>query len=363
MVSTRIPWIGDRKKARPAVQPMADYGFFGPRSVTWKVWGHSTTPILALQRAVVVEELDPALIAAVDATGANYSRPRTRYDRTVRYFATVALADSETVLKAADVLVKVHAKAIGIEPLSGNPYDANDPASQLWILITGWHSVLKMYETYGGGRLTDEEDRQFWAECAVAAELQTCDSADVPRSSEEARAYFERMRPHLAISEAARRMMDHLLTAKVALPGTPLILRPAVHLLSVVLRAGTIATMPRWMRTLSGFDQPAVVDLAVRPLLKAGFAIVERSPRLKLAVAATIAPSVVPVAAPQILGVAPLSPEVLTPARARERFGYARPADAHRDLRAKQWQRVFGEGKPPSDEGLIESQAYLGNLA
>ncbi len=36
---------------------MADYGAFGPDSVTWKVWGHTTTPVLGFQRAVVVEEL------------------------------------------------------------------------------------------------------------------------------------------------------------------------------------------------------------------------------------------------------------------------------------------------------------------
>ncbi|WP_149359434.1 oxygenase MpaB family protein [Lolliginicoccus suaedae] len=352
-----------RNEPRRTVEPLADYGFFGPGSVTWKVWGHSTTPILGLQRAVVVEELDPALVAAVDATGANYARPRTRYDRTVRYFATVALADSETVLKAADVLVKVHARAIGTEPLSGNAYDANDPRSQLWILVTGWHSVLTMHEAYGGGPLTDEEDRQYWAECAIAAEMQTCDPADVPRSREEARAYFERMRPHLAVSEAAQRMMDHLLTAKVAMPELPLPLRPLAHMLSALLRAGTIATLPRWMRRLSGFDQPAAVDLAVRPVLKAGFALVEASPRLKLAIASALAPSLHPIAAPQILGIAPLSPEVLTPAQARARYGYPRPAEAHRELRARQWQRVLGEGKPPSDEGLVESEAHLGNLA
>jgi hypothetical protein len=70
----------------------------------------------------------------------------------------------------------------------------------------------------------------------------------------------------------------------------------------------------------------------------------------------------VPVAAPYILGVAPRSAEVVTPAEARRRYGYAKPGDAHLELRAKQHDRVFGEDKPPSDEGLIESQAYLGQL-
>ncbi|MUL64236.1 hypothetical protein BOO86_07155 [Mycobacterium sp. CBMA 234] len=346
-----------------AVQPLADYGFFGPDSVTWKVWGHVTTPITGLQRAVVVEELDPSLIAAVDATQANYDRPRTRYDRTVRYFATVAFGDSETVIKAADVLVKVHSKAIGTEPVSGNKYDANDPHSQLWILLTGWHSVLTAYELYGGGKLTPEEENQYWEECAIAAEFQTCDPADVPRTSAGVRAYFDQMRPHLAVSEAARSMMDHLLNAKVVLPPAPLPLRPAVEVINWFLRAGAIATMPRWMRKLSGFDQPRAVDVAVRPVLKLAYGIANRNPRLKLAVGQLIAPSLAPVAAPYILGVPAVSDEVLTPEQARSRYGYAKPADAHHDLRAKQQQRVFGQGQAPSDEGLIESQAYLGSLA
>ncbi|MGW4095488.1 oxygenase MpaB family protein [Mycobacterium sp. NPDC004974] len=345
------------------LQPMADYGFFGPDSVTWKVWGHATTPIIGLQRAVVVEELDPALIAAVDTTGANYDRPRTRYDRTVRYFAMVAFADTESVLKAADVLVKVHSKAIGTEPLSGNKYDANDPQSQLWILLTGWHSVLKAYELYGGGTLTAEEEARYWQDCARAAEFQTCDPADVPRTREGINEYFEQMRPHLAVSEAARAMMDHLLNAKVVLPPAPRIAKPAVEILNWFLRAGTIATMPRWMRRLSGFDQPRVVDLAVRPVLKLGFGVVNRVPRLKLLVAKIISPSVVPIAGPYIMGIPPRSTEVLSPEEGRKRYGYAKPADAHHELRARQHERVFGQGQLPSDEGLVESQSYLGSLA
>ena len=110
-----------------------DYGFFGPDSVTWKVWSYPTSLTVGFQRSVVVEELDPALVAAVDATKAIRDRPRTRYDRTLRYFAMVAFGDTRSTTKAADVLVKGHSNAVGIEPGSGMPYDANDPHSQLWI--------------------------------------------------------------------------------------------------------------------------------------------------------------------------------------------------------------------------------------
>ena len=53
---------------RHELEPHEDYGFFGPGSMTWKVWGYPTSVTVGFQRSVVVEELDPALIAAVDKT-------------------------------------------------------------------------------------------------------------------------------------------------------------------------------------------------------------------------------------------------------------------------------------------------------
>ncbi len=351
-------------KKPPEIQAPEDYGFFGPGSVSWKVWGSATSPVVGLSRAVVVEELDPPLIAAVDKTGANYDRPRTRYERTVRYFAAVAFADSRTVTQMADVLVKVHSKAIGIEPVSGKKYDANDPKSQLWILLTGWHSVLKAYEMYGPGKLTEEEENQFWAECAIAAEFQTCDPADVPRTREGIKEYFEQMRPHLAASEAAQKMMAHLLDPRVVFsPDLALPLRLVLDVVARIVRAGTIATMPRWMRRMGGFPQSPAVDVLVRPVLRLGFGLVNRSTPLKRYVLGLLAPSTLPIVEPVWQGIPPVHDEILTPTEARYRYGFVAPVDAHLEMRAKQHDRVFGQGLAPAEDGIVESQALLGRMA
>ena len=52
-----------------------DYGFFGPGSVTWRVWGYPTSIVLGFLRAVVIEELDPHLVASVDQSGQVKLRP------------------------------------------------------------------------------------------------------------------------------------------------------------------------------------------------------------------------------------------------------------------------------------------------
>lgn len=345
------------------VDPHEDYGFFGPESVTWKVWSYPTSLTVGFQRAVVVEELDPALVASVDETKAIRTRPRTRYDRTLRYFAMVAFGGSRSTLKAADVLVKIHSKAIGTEPLSGEPYDANDPKSQLWIHLTAWHSILYAYEKYGPGKLTPAEEERYWQECAVAAELQTCAPEDVPRDRVGIRAYFEEMRPQLVGSPVAQSTMDHLLHAEVMLPPTPAVLRPITLVVTRILRAATIATMPRWMRTMSGLRQSRFTDVMVTPLLKITFRLAHLNRRLELLMLRRLSPATVPVVAPVLLGVPPATPETVTPEEARRRYGYAKPAEAHLEWRAKQRAKVFENGSAPSDAGIVESEPILGPIA
>lgn len=346
----------------PTVAPAEDYGFFGPDSVTWKVWSCPTALSIGFQRSVVIEELDPALVAAVDTTHQIYDRPRTRYDRTLRYFAMVAFGDSRSTTEAADVLVKVHSKAIGTDPVTGRAYDANDPHSQLWIHLTAWHSILVAYEKYGPGPLSDAAEQQYWAECARAAELQTCDPADVPRTREGIREYFEQMRPQLVGSDIARQAMRHLLRAEVMLPPMPPAARPFTHLITGLLRRGTLATMPRWMREMAGLPTSPVADALVRPPLRAGFAVIGRSTRLQLMLLRLLSPTTLPIGARVLMAVPPANPVTTTPRAAQARYGYADPAQAHHDLRDRQRTRVFGEGRKPSDEGIVESERILGTV-
>lgn len=345
-----------------SITPSEDYGFFGPDSVAWKVWGYPTSLTVGFSRAVVVEELDPNLVASVDKTQDIYNRPKTRYDRTVRYFALVAFGDSRTTCKAADVLVKVHSKGIGTEPYGGGEYDANDPDSQLWILVTAWHSILKAYEMYGPGKLPEDEERQFWAECARAAEFQTCNPADVPRNRQELREYYARMQPLMSGSPIARKAMAHLMDINQVVD-VPLVLRPGRWVVNRFFQAGVIAMLPRWMREMADLRQPRIVDAAVRPVLTVTFALATFSKRAQLALLGLLSPSTVPIVAPVFYGIEPTNPEVLTPAEARERYGYDRPADAHQDWRAKQRAKVFGSGEEPSNAGLLESEPILGSLA
>lgn len=322
-----------------------DNGLFGPGSVSWRVWGHPTALTVGFQRAVVVEELDPFLVASVHASQKIVTQARTRYDRTIRYFATVALGDSRSFTHASEVLMRVHARNVGVEPVSGLRFDANNPDSQLWILLTGWHSVLYAYETYGPGKLSPEDEARYWEECAIAAELQTCDPDQVPRTREGVRQYFERMRPRLAASEATQEVMHHLLNAEVVFPPLPRIAKPAAWVVSRILRAATVATLPRWQRNLANLRQPRIVDFLIRLPMRLAFRVAAISSRLQLQILRRISPSTVPVAAPMLLGIPAERDEILTPAEAFARHDVPTPAELYEELRDADGDEVV---YPPS---------------
>ncbi|WP_233463746.1 oxygenase MpaB family protein [Nocardia gipuzkoensis] len=290
-----------------------DYGLFGPDSPSWKVWA-SPTALLGFQRSVVLEHFDPFLAAAVADAAGIYTDPHSRLDGTLSYFLTVAVADSRTAIRASEHLMTIHAKATGIEPISGKRYAANNPKSQLWIHVTGWHSVLKCYEVYGPGRLSPEEEARYWQECVVAAELQTCDPADVPRSREQVRAYFAKVRPTLCTSERAAEAMHYLLrtpasNAGMTLWGSSRLMAPAV-----------IATLPKWMRQLGEFNQPAALDATVKPVMRAAMSTAAKPAILKR-ILPILGPRTAQVFSQHLEPGEPAARTTRTPTEARARYG------------------------------------------
>jgi uncharacterized protein (DUF2236 family) len=311
------------------VAPLADYGFFGPGSVTWKVQSYPTAFTVGFQRTVVTEMFEPFLLASVNDTQAVMTRPGSRYDRTLQYMATIAFGDSQSALKSSDVLVKIHTKVVGTEPISGLPYDANDPQAQLWIHLTAWHSVLYTYEKFGPGKLTAEEEAQYWAECARAAQFQTIDVTDVPRSRDEMRAYYARMRPILAATEATQQHVDFLLNAVP--DDAPWLLVKASGLL---FRRATIATLPRWMRKMGGIKQSRTTDAVVTVAMRILMRIATGSVGLQRFILHRASPLSVPIVDPMLCGVPPKDRRTWTPAEARSHYGYRAPAEQYTAIKA-----------------------------
>jgi uncharacterized protein (DUF2236 family) len=270
--------------------------------------------LVAAVRAAVVQMFQPATAAGVYQNSVYQKDPFGRLRRTGAYFMTVIYGDGEAAVEAADNLRRVHSRVTGIEPLSGEPYAANDPENQLWVHVTTWHSALYCYEKYGGGKLTPAREARYWRESQTASELQALDPDSVPGSREQVREYFAAMRPSLCVSEGARETIDWLLA-----PRAPsLTLRPLEPALAFVGRAAA-ATIPSYMRDLGGFGRSRLPDAGVVPLTRAGAALLGVRPLDR--VFAAISPEAYAVRQAAQFGPPPRREQTVTLAEARKGAG------------------------------------------
>lgn len=310
------------QEARP------DWGFFGPDSAGYQVWLYPTSIGLGFSRSVSVEFLDPHLSASVVETNQVMQRTQLRYDRTMQYFTAVLYADAETVLKYSDMLMKIHSRATGHDPVTNTEYDANNPDSQLWIHITAWHSILKMYEKFGPGKLSRERENEYWVDCAKAAEFQTIDPAKVPRTREAVRAYFQDWRPRNTASEGAQLHYDFLVngTEKILADELGRGAALAGKLLNPLSARAILSTLPRWANKMGGMRYSrldAVFMAAVgTPLVRFFHKFMAEHPRILLKLLGTITPLATPILEPIINQQPPASDKVYGIAEAREKFGH-----------------------------------------
>ena len=238
-----------------------DHGLFGPESLAWRVIGHPVA-VVAGVRALIIQTLHPLAMAGVAQHSDYRNRSLDRLQRTAAYVTATTFGDTATAHAAAARVKAVHRRVRGIDPVTGRPYSADDPDTQLWVHCVEWHSFLAIYRAYGG-RLSPEEQDRYLAEGARVAALLDVPPERVPTSVAETREYFESVRPQLCISAAARDAIDF-----VVRPPLTRELLPLQVPLRIAARAA-IATIPRHLRALAGLEGPRPLDAmtvaAVRP--------------------------------------------------------------------------------------------------
>ena len=315
------------KRAEP-VGPRPDWGFFGPESVGYQVWLYPTSALLGFLRAVSVEFLDPHLTASVLATDQVRQRTQLRYDRTLQYFAAILYSDAETMLKYSDMLMKIHSRAHGTDPVTGKEFDANNPDSQLWIHMTAWHSILKMYEMFGPGKLSRERELEYWADCAKAAEFQTIDPETVPRSREAVLAYFADWRPRNTATEGGQQHYDFLVNGvgQFARQSSDWKIKIAGRALNVITSRAILASLPAWANAMGGMRYRPVdaifMKLVGNRAVRFSHKYLADHPEFAIKVVETLAPQAVSIIEPIFRGEPPLVDKVYGIAEAREKFGH-----------------------------------------
>jgi uncharacterized protein (DUF2236 family) len=175
-----------------------DGGLFGPDSITWKL--HSE-PILMLGglRSLYLQALHPRAVAAVAQNSGYRADPWGRLMRTSNYVGTVLYGSTSDVEQAASRLRRLHSKMSAVDPRTGERFRIDEPDLLRWVHVAEVESFLTT-GVRAGVKLTPDEVDTYYTEQLRAAELVGLDPATVPATAAEVDAYYETMRPDLALT-------------------------------------------------------------------------------------------------------------------------------------------------------------------
>jgi uncharacterized protein (DUF2236 family) len=223
----------------------ADEGFFGPRSLVWRVHRDRSFP-LAGMRSLIVQALHPLAMAGV-AQHSDWKRdPFGRLAATSGYVLTVTYGDTAAANAAAARVRAVHKHVRGLDDVTGLDYSAEDPDLLLWIHAGMVDSIVHIVQRYGRGLDAADADR-YVAEMVPFAELVGVPPQQVPNSVQALRDYIESV-DLLQATPAARDAIGVVLDP----PDLSHDLRELWHDLAQV----AIGTLPGWARSMYGFAEP-----------------------------------------------------------------------------------------------------------
>jgi uncharacterized protein (DUF2236 family) len=223
--------------------------------MVWRVNRDRCFP-LAGMRSLMIQALHPLAMAGV-AQHSNWRQdPFGRLAATSSYLLTTTYGDTASALAAAAWVRKIHVHVRGVDPETGLPYSAEDPALLLWVHAGMVDSVVDVVQRYGRPLDGAEADR-YVAEMVRFAEIVGVPREDVPATVASLREYLESV-PLRQATPAAKDAMSVVLQPT----GLDLEMRELWDELAQV----AVGTLPAWAREMYGFDAPPAALMEREPV-------------------------------------------------------------------------------------------------
>jgi uncharacterized protein (DUF2236 family) len=234
-----------RGRGAPAIdfrEPPGDLGLFGPDAVCWTVHADFPSMLAGGISALLLQMLHPLALAGV-VDHSNFREDMLgRLSRTATFIAGTTYGGREDAERLVERVKKVHRTVVGTAP-DGRPYAAEDPALLTWVHVAEVDSFLRAHLVYVDPELSPDAQDRYYDETALVAEK--LGARDVPRSRAAVLAYFERVRPSLAVSEQTREVARILLNAPAP--------NAAGRAVRRAFMAAGIDLLPAWAQALAGY--------------------------------------------------------------------------------------------------------------
>jgi uncharacterized protein (DUF2236 family) len=187
---------------------MSDEGYFKPDSIFWQV-NQEMFSLFGGARALLMQAAHPLVSAGARQTSFYARDPWKRLIRTVQLQLILAFGTRAEAEATADRVNKLHATIHGIDPVTGERYDALDLDLLLWVHATLEESTLLFFEKTVRP-LSPAEREQYHQENLISAELILLPRDHVPATVPEMQAYIQRVvdGPDLLLTDVALEVFD-----------------------------------------------------------------------------------------------------------------------------------------------------------
>ncbi|GEL20122.1 oxygenase MpaB family protein [Pseudonocardia asaccharolytica] len=238
--------------------PHDDDGLFGPESVTWRV---HMEPVLWVGgfRALLLQSLHPRVMRGTYQNSALFDPRKAwpRFQRTVEFVEVRTFGSTAQVEAAAARVRRLHAALHAYDPDTNATFALDEPSGLLFVHCAEIDSYADIARR--AGILDDAGIERYLAESVRAARVVGLTAA--PASSAQMRAYFERVRPELRLTDEARQATGNLLAPKGSAPR-------GVKFAITAVASMALATLPRWARRLYGLPGLPTTDLSMAMTLR-----------------------------------------------------------------------------------------------
>ena len=207
-------------------------------------------------RALLLQSLHPLAMAGVAQHSDFKNDPWGRLQRTTDFLVATTFGSDTAAQRVIDRVKSVHLHVHGIAS-DGRSYSASDPHLLRWVHLVEVDSFLSVFQKYGTFPLDQAGRDDYVTDMAFIARALGVPAP--PQSEQALRDQLRSYRHELGSTPESRETLRYLILQ----PPLPLPARAAY----TVLAAATIATLPRWSRSMLGLPYlPVTEAIALRPL-------------------------------------------------------------------------------------------------
>lgn len=232
--------------AATAAAPTAHDGYFGPDSVSWKLYSDPSSKLGGVA-GLLLQSLNPMMMRVFTGTSDYATDVEGRGERTGRYIDTTIFGDRAHADAAGEAVRRLHAMSVWTDPRTGEEHRADTEEWLAWTHNALIYGVLRAADAFGPQVTLAEQDRFVVEQHESARIVGITDDAFLPSSRRELDAYIDANKDWMALTLPAAEI-SRSMRAPV-LKGNPIEVWAGV-----IIQDAVLSLLPDWAQLLFGIE-------------------------------------------------------------------------------------------------------------